>query len=46
MDKDTFKSVIPMVVEATGAGERAYDIYSLLLKERIILWGQRKRSNR
>ena len=39
MDKDTFKSVIPMVVEATGAGERAYDIYSLLLKERIIFVG-------
>jgi ATP-dependent Clp protease protease subunit len=28
-----------MVVEATGAGERAYDIYSLLLKERIIFVG-------
>jgi ATP-dependent Clp protease protease subunit len=39
MDKDNFKSVIPMVVEATGAGERAYDIYSLLLKERIIFVG-------
>ena len=31
------KSVIPMVVETTGRGERAYDIYSLLLKKRIIL---------
>jgi len=39
MDKDNFRSVIPMVVEATGAGERAYDIYSLLLKERIIFVG-------
>ena len=29
-------SLIPMVVEKTGAGERAYDIYSRLLKDRII----------
>lgn len=29
-------SLIPMVVEQTNRGERAYDIYSLLLKERII----------
>ena len=28
--------LIPMVVEQTGRGERAYDIYSRLLKERII----------
>lgn len=34
-----FKSVIPMVVESSGRGERAYDIYSLLLKERIIFLG-------
>ena len=34
-----FKNVIPMVVESTGRGERAYDIYSLLLKERIIFLG-------
>ena len=33
------ESVIPMVVETSGRGERAYDIYSLLLKERIILLG-------
>ncbi len=33
------KSVIPMVIESTGRGERAYDIYSLLLKERIIFLG-------
>lgn len=39
MDQNNFKSVIPMVVEATGTGERAYDIYSLLLKERIIFVG-------
>ena len=28
--------LIPMVVEQTGRGERAFDIYSRLLKERII----------
>jgi ATP-dependent Clp protease protease subunit len=33
------KSVIPMVIESSGRGERAYDIYSLLLKERIIFVG-------
>jgi len=33
------QSVVPMVVETTGRGERAYDIYSLLLKERIIFLG-------
>ena len=35
----SIKSVIPMVVESSGRGERAYDIYSLLLKERIIFVG-------
>src|SRR5664279_3154333 len=34
-----YKSVIPMVIESSGRGERAYDIYSLLLKERIIFLG-------
>ena len=34
-----FSNVIPMVVESSGRGERAYDIYSLLLKERIIFLG-------
>ena len=29
-------SLIPMVVEKTGSGERAYDIYSRLLKDRIV----------
>ncbi len=33
------KNVIPMVIESSGRGERAYDIYSLLLKERIIFVG-------
>jgi ATP-dependent Clp protease protease subunit len=32
-------SLIPMVIEQTGRGERAYDIYSRLLKERIIFIG-------
>jgi ATP-dependent Clp protease, protease subunit len=32
-------SLIPMVIEQDGRGERAYDIYSLLLKERIIFLG-------
>ena len=32
-------SLVPMVVEQTGRGERAYDIYSRLLKERIVFLG-------
>ncbi len=32
-------TLIPMVVEQTGRGERAYDIYSRLLKDRIIFIG-------
>lgn len=32
-------SVIPMVIESSGRGERAFDIYSLLLRERIIFLG-------
>jgi ATP-dependent Clp protease protease subunit len=39
MSESTFRSLIPMVVESSGRGERAYDIYSLLLKERIIFLG-------
>jgi len=34
-----FQNIIPMVIESTGRGERAYDIYSLLLKERIVFVG-------
>ena len=34
-----FNNLVPMVVESSGRGERAYDIYSLLLKERIIFLG-------
>jgi len=33
------QSLIPMVIETTGRGERAYDIYSLLLKNRIVFLG-------
>ena len=33
------ENVIPMVVEGGSRGDRAYDIYSLLLKERIIFLG-------
>lgn len=32
-------SLVPMVIETTSRGERAFDIYSLLLKERIIMLG-------
>ena len=32
-------SLIPIVIEKSGRGERAYDIYSRLLKDRIILMG-------
>ncbi|MCA9972075.1 MAG: ATP-dependent Clp protease proteolytic subunit [Anaerolineales bacterium] len=32
-------SLVPMVIETTGRGERAFDIYSLLLKNRIIMLG-------
>jgi ATP-dependent Clp protease protease subunit len=37
--KDFEMTLIPMVVEQTGRGERAYDIYSRLLKDRIIFIG-------
>ncbi|MFA9404927.1 MAG: ATP-dependent Clp protease proteolytic subunit [Anaerolineales bacterium] len=33
------QSLVPMVIESSGRGERAYDIYSLLLRERIIFLG-------
>jgi ATP-dependent Clp protease protease subunit len=36
---NTPQSLIPFVIETTGRGERSYDIYSLLLKERIIFLG-------
>lgn len=39
MINNSISSVIPMVVESDGRGERAYDIYSLLLKNRIVFLG-------
>jgi ATP-dependent Clp protease protease subunit len=40
MNKDPMMStLVPMVVEQTNRGERAYDIYSRLLKDRIIFLG-------
>jgi len=36
MNEPTGLGLIPMVIEQSGRGERAYDIYSRLLKERII----------
>jgi ATP-dependent Clp protease protease subunit len=39
MFNNDISSVVPMVVETSGRGERAYDIYSLLLKNRIIFLG-------
>lgn len=33
------QNLIPMVIETTGRGERAYDIYSLLLRNRIVFLG-------
>jgi ATP-dependent Clp protease protease subunit len=35
-EKNILNQLIPMVVEQTGKGERAFDIYSRLLKERIV----------
>lgn len=34
-------SLVPYVIEQTSRGERSYDIYSRLLKERIIFWEKR-----
>lgn len=36
---EALNAVIPMVIESSGRGERAYDIYSLLLKERVVFLG-------
>ena len=36
---DRFSGIIPMVVESSSRGERAFDIYSLLLRERIVFLG-------
>jgi ATP-dependent Clp protease protease subunit len=37
--KPIYNQLVPMVVEQTGRGERAYDIFSRLLKERIVFIG-------
>jgi ATP-dependent Clp protease protease subunit len=34
-----FSNIVPMVIETSGRGERAFDIYSLLLRERIVFLG-------
>ncbi len=39
MSDNIHSTLIPMVVETTGRGERGYDIYSLLLKQRIVFLG-------
>ena len=39
MVRSNSTDIIPMVVETTPRGERAYDIYSLLLRERIVFLG-------
>lgn len=38
-DQKIYNNLVPMVVEQTGRGERAYDIFSRLLKDRIIFIG-------
>ena len=39
INKKTLNQLVPIVVEQTGRSERAFDIYSRLLKERIIFLG-------
>src|SRR5499425_1660152 len=39
-DENISQVLVPMVVEQTGRGERSYDIYSRLLKDRIVFVGQ------
>jgi len=39
MNKYDPLALVPMVIETTGRGERAYDIFSLLLKNRIVFLG-------
>jgi ATP-dependent Clp protease protease subunit len=36
MHPDPYSQLVPTVIETTGRGERAYDIYSRLLRERIV----------
>ena len=39
LDLDPVRAIMPLVIESDGRRERAYDIYSLLLKERIVFLG-------
>lgn len=39
LDKAVKNQLVPIVVESTSRGERAYDIYSRLLKERLVILG-------
>ena len=39
MNMDRIQDIMPFVIESDGRRERAYDIYSLLLKERIVFLG-------
>ncbi len=39
MQNNNFSDQVPVVIETTGGGSRAYDIYSRLLKDRIIFLG-------
>ena len=39
IDSDILNQLVPIVVEQTGRSERAFDIYSRLLKERIVFLG-------
>ena len=39
MSLDPIRDIMPLVIESDGRRERAYDIYSLLLKERIVFLG-------
>ncbi len=40
IERNDFMSLVPMVVEQTGRGERSYDIFSRLLEDRIIFLGE------
>lgn len=39
-ERNDFMSLVPMVIEQTGRGERSYDIFSRLLEDRIIFLGE------
>ena len=39
IDEKVLNQLVPMVVEQTGRSERAFDIFSRLLKERIVFLG-------